>query len=73
MRLARVIAAVVACCWHVCAQTSVWTVNYDNNRTNANLSEVILNTSNVNPTQFGKLFTFPVDGQVYAQPLTCPN
>ena len=49
------------------------TANYDNNRTNANLHEVILNTNNVNPTQFGKLFSFPVDGQVYAQPLYVPG
>ena len=45
------------------------TANYDNDRTNANLNEGILNTNDVNPTQFGKLFAFPVDGQVYAQPL----
>jgi uncharacterized protein (TIGR03437 family) len=51
------------------APVDVLTANYDNERTNANLNEGILNTSNVNPTQFGKLFTFPVDGQVYAQPL----
>src|SRR5580700_2368359 len=51
------------------AQVDVLTANYDNNRTNANLNEGVLNTTNVNPTQFGKLYTFPVDGQVYAQPL----
>jgi hypothetical protein len=51
------------------AQVDVLTANYDNNRTNANLNEGILNTNNVNPTQFGKLWTYPVDGQVYAQPL----
>ncbi|HVN04402.1 MAG TPA: hypothetical protein VMT86_08295 [Bryobacteraceae bacterium] len=51
------------------AQVDVLTANYDNNRTNANLNESILNTNNVNPTQFGKLYTFPVDGEVYAQPL----
>ncbi len=45
------------------------TANYDNNRTNATLAEGVLTTSNVNHTQFGKLFAFPVDGQVYAQPL----
>jgi uncharacterized protein (TIGR03437 family) len=47
----------------------VLTANYDNNRTNANLNERILNTNNVNPTQFGKLAAYTVDGQVYAQPL----
>lgn len=51
------------------AQIDVLTANYDNNRTNANLNEWILNTNNVNSTQFGKLYTFPVDGQIYAQPL----
>lgn len=51
------------------AQMDVLTANYDNNRTNANLAEGILNTNNVNPTQFGKIYAYPVDGQVYAQPL----
>jgi len=51
------------------AQVDVLTANYDNNRTNANLNEGILNTNDVNPTQFGKLWAYPVDGQVYAQPL----
>lgn len=51
------------------AQVDVLTANYDNNRTGANLNEGILNTNNVNSTQFGKLWTYPVDGQVYAQPL----
>jgi hypothetical protein len=51
------------------AQVDVLTANYDNNRTNANLNEGILNTNNVNPTQFGQIYTYPVDGQVYAQPL----
>jgi uncharacterized protein (TIGR03437 family) len=51
------------------AQVDVLTANYDNNRTNANLNEGILNTNNVNATQFGKLWAYPVDGQVYAQPL----
>ena len=51
------------------AQVDVLTANYDNNRTNANLNEGILNTIDVNPTQFGHLYSFRVDGQVYAQPL----
>jgi hypothetical protein len=51
------------------AQVDVLTANYDNNRTNANLGEFVLNKGNVNSTQFGKLFSLAVDGQVYAQPL----
>ena len=50
-------------------QVSVLTANYDNNRTNANTAETLLNLSNVNSRQFGKLYSFAVDGQVYAQPL----
>jgi hypothetical protein len=47
----------------------VLTANYENARTNANLAEAVLNTSNVNPTQFGLVGRYTVDGQVYAQPL----
>ena len=51
------------------AQVNVLTANYGNERTNANLQEVTLKTSNVNPASFGKLTSLPVDGQIYAQPL----
>src|SRR5580658_2322538 len=45
---------------------SVLTRNYNNQRTGANLSETSLNVTNVNSSQFGKLFMLPVDDQVYA-------
>ena len=54
-------------------QSSITTQRYDNARTGQNLSETILNESNVNPATFGKLFTRAVDDQVYAQPLYIPN
>src|SRR5580704_12260155 len=50
-------------------QINVLTANYGNDRTNENLSETTLNSSTVGPATFGKIATFAVDGQVYAQPL----
>src|SRR5260221_14789498 len=55
------------------AQVRVLTQHNDNSRTGANLNEVTLNTSNVNVSTFGKLFSMPVDGFAFAQPLYMPN
>jgi len=54
-------------------QAQVLTAQYDNARTGANLNERMLTPRNVNVTQFGKLFAFKVDGDVYAQPLHMPD
>lgn len=49
-------------------QTNVVNVDYDNQQTGANLRETILSPRTDWDT-FGKAGSFPVDGQVYAQPL----
>lgn len=51
----------------------VVTYHYDNTRQGANTNETVLNLANVNVTNFGKLFTYAVDGHVYAQPLIMTN
>jgi hypothetical protein len=52
---------------------AVTTGQYDTNRSSANLNETTLNASNVNVDQFGKLFSWTVDGWVWAQPLYVPG
>jgi hypothetical protein len=47
----------------------VLTQHNDTGRTGTTLHETTLNTTDVNVKTFGKLFTRPVDGQIYAQPL----
>ncbi len=42
---------------------------YDSSVTGANPHETVLNPSNVAPATFGKLYSYYVDGAVYAQPL----
>ena len=55
------------------SQISVTTWRNDISRTGQNLNESILTPSNVNATQFGKLFSLAVDGYVYAEPLYMQN
>jgi hypothetical protein len=52
---------------------NVLTQHNDNFRTGQNIQETILTPGNVNTSQFSKLFTSAVDGQIYAQPLYVSN
>ena len=51
------------------AQANVLTWHNDNWRDGLNSNETILAQANVNPSQFGKICSAAVDGQIFAQPL----
>jgi hypothetical protein len=53
--------------------TAVLTSKNDNWRSGENTNETTLTLSNVNARTFGKRVAYPVDGQIYAQPLYVPN
>jgi hypothetical protein len=57
----------------VVPSVDVLTYHNDLSRDGANLGETVLTPSNVSSTNFGKLFSYSVDGQVYAEPLYKSN
>jgi len=60
---------VATCALPLAAQVNVLTAHNDNARTGLNSNETVLTQTNVNMFGFGKIFSQPVDGPVYAQPL----
>src|SRR5262249_7335148 len=65
---------ILACLVWIClstaeGQVNVTTYHNDNSRTGQNTQDGMLTPANVNNNQFGKLFSAPVNGDIYAQPL----
>jgi hypothetical protein len=73
--LVRLAVWILVLTWTVAsvAQVNVTTYHNDNGRTGQNTNETILTTSNVNATDFGKLFSQAIDSDAYAQPLYVAN
>jgi hypothetical protein len=53
--------------------TGTFTYHNHNARTGENLNETVLTWANVNQAQFGKKFSYPLDGIAYASPLYVAN
>jgi hypothetical protein len=76
--LSKLFAVLCLGCLSPClvrAQTysGMLTWHNDLSRTGQNLQETFLTRANVNSKTFGKLFSFPVDGQIFGQPLYVSN
>jgi hypothetical protein len=73
VRLRTIAAILVTAAGGLHAQVDVLTAQYNLSRTSSNIKETILNRSNVNSGQFGKLFSRTVDAPFYASPLIVTN
>lgn len=58
---------------YVSNYAGTFTYHNDNLRTGQNTGETVLTTSNVNQYQFGKLFSYAIDGIAFASPLYVAN
>src|SRR5258708_1575896 len=55
------------------SQVNVLTAHNNNARTGLNTNETLLTPLTVNSNSFGRIFSHPVDGPIYAQPLFVSN
>jgi hypothetical protein len=69
MSLCRLSVALAVAAICVAGNLDVLTNRYDQFTTGSDTQEIVLNASNVNTANFGKLYSLYVDGAVYAQPL----
>src|ERR1700756_799253 len=70
LRLVYTIQLLALLAYASCARAQdVTTWHYNNARTGVQSAETILPPSNVNSAHFGKVFSLPVIGDIYAQPL----
>jgi hypothetical protein len=58
---------------YVTTYPGMFTFHNDNFRTGQNTNETVLIPANVNSANFGKLFSYPLDGMAFASPLYLAN
>ena len=68
-KVVRILSVIILGCAIGQGQVNILTANGSNDRTNSNLEEQRLAPATVTQASFGKLGSFNIDGQVYAQPL----
>lgn len=69
VRLSTTVAILACVASRLHGQVDVLTAQYNLSRTSSNMRETVLTQSNVNSSQFGKLFSRTVDAPFYAFPL----